>query len=175
MAFSLYDATIPSYLQTIGAFAKLIDKAEAHCDAHDLAPEALIQARLAEDMLPFAFQAKWVGTHSLGAIESVRAGLCTPDASTPPDSFDGLRDILSRATEGLSAIEREEMERFIGKDMVFKFGETEIPFTAENFLLSFSLPNFYFHATTGYDILRAQGLEIGKLDFLGQLRMKMPG
>ena len=68
------------------------------------------------------------------------------------------------------------MEGFIGNDMIFSVPtmNLELPFTAENFLLSFSLPNFYFHATTAYDLLRDQGVSIGKRDFLGAMRIKMP-
>ena len=64
------------------------------------------------------------------------------------------------------------MEGFIGQPMEFRFKDTVMPFTAENFLLSFAQPNFYFHATTAYDVLRAQGFPIGKRDFLGMPRMK---
>lgn len=172
MSFSLYGAIIPGNLQVIGSVSGLIDKAAAFCDEHDRSEEDMAQAKLIEDMLPFAYQVKAVAEHSLGAIEGVRAGNYSPDLAAPPADFAGLKAKLAAAASALGAIDPAEVEDFIGKDMQFSFGEMIIPFTAENFLLSFAQPNFYFHATTAYDILRAEGVSIGKRDFLGQLRMK---
>jgi len=174
MSFSLYDATIPTFLQIIGSVRGLLVKAQAHCAEAGLAPEALIGARLADDMLPLAYQVKSVAVHSIGAVEGLRAGRFSPDGSTPPSSIPALIERLDAAAEALRGISREEMEAFIGRDMAFVAGERRVPFTAEGFLMSFSLPNFFFHATTAYDILRAQGLPIGKRDYLGQLRLKAP-
>ncbi len=74
--------------------------------------------------------------------------------------------------EGLRRLSREEVDALSGRDMVFQIGERKVPFTTDNFLLSFSLPNFYFHATTAYDILRTKGVPLGKRDFLGRMRIK---
>ncbi|QLC25336.1 DUF1993 domain-containing protein [Parasphingopyxis algicola] len=172
MAFSLYDAIIPGNLQIIGSVDALVDKAGAFCGESGRMEEDFIQARLIDDMLPFAYQVKAVAEHSLGAIEGVRAGNYTPDTSAPPDSFAALKAKLAAAAEALEGIDRAEVDGFVGQDMQFSFGEMVIPFTAENFLLSFAQPNFYFHATTAYDIMRAEGVSIGKRDFLGQLRIK---
>jgi len=172
MALSLYDATVPCYRQTLEALAGLIGKAEAFCAEKKLAPEAIIQARLAEDMLPFAYQVKSAAVHSLGALEAVRKGVFSPDMTPPPDTFAALKARIAQTLEGLARIERAEVESFVGRDMAFAFGERRIDFTAENFLLSFTQPNFYFHATTAYDILRWKGVQIGKRDFMGPLRMK---
>ena len=170
MAITLHEAVIPSYLQVIGAVARLLDKAEAFCAENGMAPETLIQTRLADDMQPFAYQVKSVVVHSLGSIEGVRCGEFSPDTSLPPATFDGLRERLATARQGLEAVTVEEMESFEAKPMVFAFGAHRIDFTAVNFLLSFSQPNFYFHATTAYDILRMLGVQIGKIDFMGRQR-----
>lgn len=172
MSISLYDAVIPANLQIIGSVSGLVDKAKAFCAAEGRSEADMLQARLIEDMLPFAYQVKVVSEHSLGAIEGVRAGNYSPDLAALPADFAGLEAKLAAAASALEAIDPAEIEGFVGKDMQFSFGETVIPFTAENFLLSFALPNFYFHAATAYDILRAQGVAVGKRDFLGQLRMK---
>ena len=171
MGFALYSATIPSYLQILGALSGVIAKAEAFCTERGLAPAALIEARLAEDMHPFAYQVKSAVVHSAGAIEGVRNGAFSPDNTTPPDSFAGFEAQLAKARATLEAIDPAEVDGFVGRDMAFVVGERRIPFTAENFLLSFSQPNFYFHATTAYAILRGKGVQIGKRDFLGQLRI----
>jgi hypothetical protein len=172
MAFSLYAATIPSYLQILGSVAGLLDKAQSYCAEKGVAPKDLIGARLAEDMNPFAYQVKSTAVHSLGAIEGVRRGVFSPDQTVPPDSFEALKARITETTEALRAIEPGEVDGFMGRDMQFAFGSRHVDFTAENFLLSFSQPNFYFHAATAYDILRWKGMPIGKRDFLGMLRKK---
>jgi len=170
MAFTLYAATIPSYLQILGSVSRLIGKAESFCNEKGLEPEALIQARLSEDMLPFAYQVKSTVVHSLGAIEGLRKGTFSPDTTTPPDSFEALRERVAQTVAALEALDRDEMESFIGRPMRFQFGENHMDFLAEEFLLSFSQPNFYFHAATAYDILRMKGVAIGKRDFNGRVR-----
>ncbi|MBV1686783.1 DUF1993 domain-containing protein [Novosphingobium sp. G106] len=173
MAFTLYAATIPSYLQILGSVSRLISKAETFCSDQGFEPEALIQAKLAEDMLPFAYQVKSTAVHSLGAIEGVRKGTFSPDTTTPPDTFDGLRERVDQTIAALEALDRDEVESFIGRLMRFEFGANHMDFVAEEFLLSFSQPNFYFHAATAYDILRMKGVSIGKRDFNGRVR-KLP-
>jgi hypothetical protein len=172
MAFSLYAATVPSYRQILGAVAAVLVKAEAFCIEKAMAPQDIIHARLADDMHPFAYQVKSTAVHSLGAIEGVRKGVFSPDTTTPPDTFAGLKARIGETIAALERIDASEVDSFVGRDMRFAFADRHIDYTAENFLLSFSQPNFYFHATTAYDILRWKGLPIGKRDFLGQTRKK---
>jgi hypothetical protein len=170
--FSLYAATVPSYQQILGAVSGLLDKTETFCATKSLAPSEIIQARLAQDMLPFAYQVKSTVVHSIGSIEGVRRGVFSPDMTPPPESFAALKVCVAEALTALASIPAVEVDGFMGKDMRFSFGDRHIDFTAENFLLSFSQPNFYFHATTAYDILRWKGVTIGKRDFVGRLRIK---
>ncbi len=172
MAFSLYAATVPSYRQILEAVSGLLGKAEAFCTEKGVVPHDIIQARLAEDMLPFAYQVKSTAVHSLGAIEGVRKGVFSPDMTPPPESFAALKARIAETLAALEAIEAAEVDAFVGRDMRFAFGDRQIDYTAENFLLSFSQPNFYFHATTAYDILRWKGVPIGKRDFMGRTRAK---
>jgi hypothetical protein len=172
MAFSLYAATVPSYLQTLGAVSGLIDKAESFCSEKGLAACELMQARLAEDMLPLAYQLKSTAVHSLGAIEGLRRGVFHPDMTPPPEEFATLKARIATAIQALEGVDSAEVEAFVGRDMRFALGERHFDFTGEDFLLSFSLPNFYFHASTAYDILRWKGVALGKRDFMGRLRLK---
>jgi uncharacterized protein len=172
MTFSLYAATIPSYQQILGSMTGLLVTAETFCAEKQLAPEEIIEARLVQDMLPFAYQMKSTAVHSLGSIEGVRRGVFSPDMTPPPQTFAGLKAQIAETLAALAAIDPAEIDGFVGRDMRFEFGERRLPFTAENFLLSFSLPNFYFHAATAYDILRWKGARIGKRDFTGRLRLK---
>jgi hypothetical protein len=123
-------------------------------------------------MLPFAYQVKSTAVHSLGSIEGVRRGVFSPDMTPPPQTFAALAARIAETLKALETIQPAEVESFMGRNMRFEFREHRLEFTAENFLLSFSLPNFYFHASTAYDILRWRGVRIGKRDFMGRLRLK---
>lgn len=173
MTLSLYSAVVPNYVQILGAVKNLLDKAEAHCAESGCAPDDLLKARLIDDMLPFGYQVKSCSAHSIGAIEGVRAGVFSPDMTPWPTTFDGLRDAIVKALAAVEALSADEINGFVGKDMRFEMGEMKMPFAAEDFLLSFSQPNFYFHATTAYDILRWKGVKLGKRDFMGRPRLKM--
>jgi uncharacterized protein len=172
MTFSLYAATVPSYRQILEVVSGLLGKAEAFCTENAIAPNDIIQARLADDMLPFTYQVKSAAVHSLGAIEGVRKGIFSPDTTPAPENFAALKARIAETLVALEAIEPAEVDAFIGRDMRFAFGDRHIDFSAEEFLLSFSQPNFYFHAATAYDILRWKGVPIGKRDFLGKVRRK---
>lgn len=172
MPLSLHAAYVPSALQMLGTARHLVDKAESWCEASGTAEKDIIGARIIEDMLPWCYQVKCVAEHTQGSMEGVRKGVYSPDLNPPPTSFAALRDKLSGAREAMDALTEEEMENLIGQPMRFEFKDHRIDFTAENFLLSFSQPNFYFHCATAYDILRMKGVPIGKTDFLGRMRLK---
>ena len=172
MPFSLYDAVVPSNLQILRAIDALLDKAETFCAEQGRTESDLIEARLAPDMLPFGYQVKSCAAHSVGAIEGVKEGKFSPDMSPWPSDFAGLHGALQGAITSLNGIDPEAFDALAQTDTQFAFGETRMPFTGANFLLSFSQPNFYFHATTAYAILRAQGMKLGKRDFLGMPRIK---
>ena len=172
MSFSLYDAVVPSNLQILGALDRVMEKAKAFCDERSVTQADLIDARLAPDMFPLGYQVKSCAVHSIGGIEGARAGSFSPDRNAWPTDFDGLRDILQRASAELSALDRKTVDELTEADTHFALGEIKLPFTGANFLLSFSQPNFYFHAATAYAILRAQGVNLGKRDFMGTPRVK---
>ncbi len=172
MSFSLYDATVPSFLQIVGSMSALLAKAEAYAAANDIDPTALIGTKLADDMLPLGYQVKSVSGHSIKAVEGVREGVYSPDRTPWPADFQGLATLLTETHTALEAVNPDEVNGFVGQDMAFAMGERRMEFTAENFLMSFSMPNFYFHATAAYAILRAQGMPIGKMDYMGRPRLK---
>jgi uncharacterized protein len=169
MSLSLYQATVPSYVQILEATLPLIDKAEAFCLEKGLEPTDIIQARLAENMLPFTFQITSIAHHSMGAIEGVKSGQFSPNRDLSED-FPGIRDRLGKALAYVKGLTEDEVNNLQGREVRFVFGDINIPFIGEEFLLSFSQPNFYFHVTTAYDILRWKGVKIGKMDYLGAFR-----
>jgi uncharacterized protein len=172
MPVSLHVATVGHFLQVLPSLAGLVDKAEAHCTEHGVAPETLLGAALADDMWPFAKQVMVAVAHSAGAVEGVRAGKFGPDLSAPPTDFAGLRTAVAGALATVQAVPDGEIDAMAGNDMYFAFGERRMDFTVADFLLSFSLPNFYFHTSAAYAILRNQVLTVGKMDFMGRPRLK---
>ncbi len=169
MAISIYDLSVGSYLQTLGGIAGVLQKGADYAAENELDLEGVVETRLHPDMLPFRFQVISVFHHSLGAINGMREGLFTPPPSMPDLDYAGLKALVEDATTQLQAVSSEEINAMEGKAVLFKAGKFEVPFTAESFLLSFSLPNFYFHASATYDILRMAGVPLGKMDFLGKM------
>ena len=171
MTISLYDASVASYLQTLGGVAHVLAKGEETAAAGDLDLDQLVRFKLQDDMLPFSFQVISVWHHSLGAVTGIKAGLFQPPPSMQGVDYQKLKSLVAEARSGLESVTREEIDALADKPMVFRFGKQEMPFTTTNFILSFSLPNFYFHATTTYDVLRMHGVPLGKFDYLGAMRV----
>ena len=169
---SLYTATVPAFRQTVDATSHVVAKGEAFAAERGVDPAALFEARLAPDMLPLAFQVYSVATHSVGALAGVRAGTFSPHRGPFPDGFAAARALLAETAATLAAVDPAEVDGFIGRDMAFVMGDFRMDYAAEDFLLSFSLPNFYFHAATAYDILRVAGVPLGKRDYLGRPRIR---
>jgi hypothetical protein len=171
MAISLYDLTVPNYLQILGGVEGFMEKGLKHCAEKNIDPNEVVETRLFADMLPFRFQVVSVAHHSLGAIEGVRQGVFSPP-SGPDHDYKGLQKLIADTREALQKLTPAEVNALEGRDVTFQLRDFKLPFVAEGFLMSFSLPNFYFHATTAYDILRTKGVPLGKRDYMGQMRMK---
>ena len=167
MAFSLYDATVANYLQTLGAVGGFLEKSLTHFRDKGIDPAEIVETRLAPDMLPLRFQIVSVAHHSRGAIEATKSGVFAPTTGKPDLDYAALQAMVTEARNELSALTPEAVNALAGRDVIFKLGDRALPFTAEGFLMSFSLPNFFFHATTAYDILRHTGAPLGKRDFMG--------
>lgn len=172
MAVSLYDLSVPTYLQTLGAVSGFLEKGLAHCKECNVGPGEVVEHRLFEDMAPFSFQIRSVAHHSAGAMEALKSGVFKPPGKAEPLDYSALQGLVTEARGKLESLKPDEVNALEGKDVVFQLGETRIPFVAETFILSFSLPNFHFHATTAYDILRSRGVPIGKRDYMGRMRIK---
>ncbi|MFT4025557.1 MAG: DUF1993 domain-containing protein [Novosphingobium sp.] len=172
MTLSLYAATVPAFLQILPSIGALCDKGAAWCRDNGKPEADLLEARLADDMWPLARQLRAAWLHSAGAIEGVQKGETAPDFSDPPRDFATLKALIDRGVASLQAATPEAVDSLVGKDTCFRLGERRMDFLVEDYLLTFALPNFFFHATTAYAILRSRGLAIGKRDFLGGLRLK---
>ncbi|MBV7266494.1 DUF1993 domain-containing protein [Erythrobacter ani] len=172
MPLSLQAAYVPSAIQMLGTADHLLDVTEQWCTAQECDQSAILGAKLIDDMLPFCYQIKSVAEHTAGSIEAVREGVYSPDLNPPPTTFIELRAKISDARTVMETIGEEEMESWMGRDMRFEFKDRRMDFTVEDFLLSFSQPNFYFHASAAYSIARMLGVQIGKMDFMGAVRIK---
>lgn len=171
MRASFYDISVCSYLQILDGVSQVLKKGVLHFTELGRDVDALLEERLAKDMLPLSFQLRSVMHHSLGALRGIENGEFAPPPKLEESSFSGYQARIADTASALRGYSRDDVNALVGRTLVFSIGDREIPFTAENFLLSFSLPNFHFHATTSYAILRAQGVPLGKQDFLGRLRV----
>jgi uncharacterized protein len=168
MAFSLYDATVANYVQILGAVGAFLEKSLTHFRDKGIDPAEIVETRLTSDMLPFRFQIVSVVHHSRGAMEAAKNGVFAPSSGKTDLDYAALQALVTEARNELSTLTPEAVNALVGRDVTFKLGDRALPFTTEGFLMSFSLPNFFFHAVTAYDILRHKGAPLGKRDFHGQ-------
>ena len=171
MSISFYDTSVGSYQQVLGSVAAILDKGAAFAAENKIGLSEIVATKLRDDMMPFHFQIVSVCHHSWGALQGMRDGRFLPPSFELDKDYQGLQSLVGEAQEGVASISESEVNELAEKSMVFAIGDREMPFTNVNFLLSFSLPNFYFHATTTYDILRMLGAPLGKMDFLGRMKM----
>ncbi|WP_284124953.1 DUF1993 domain-containing protein [Parerythrobacter aestuarii] len=172
MSLTLYDAFVPSCQQILGGMAGVIDKAEAHCGESGCEASELIEAKLADNMWNLPWHVRSVWAHSAYVISLLPTGEFSPDFTELPQDWDAMRAKLKRTQDELAAVTPEQLEAIADKTIGFVLGGKRLmEFTGQNFLLSFSQPNFYFHATTFYDILRMKGVPLGKRDYLGTPRI----
>jgi hypothetical protein len=170
MAITLYDLSVGCFLQTLGAVDGFLAKGLAHLEEKGIDPNDVVEARLFPDMLPFRFQVVAVAHHSAGALEGAKTGQFAPPGPSSAD-YAGLQKLVSDARASLESLEPEEVNALEGKDVTFSVRDLKMPFKAEGFLQTFSLPNFHFHATTAYDILRHKGVPLGKRDYMGRMKL----
>ena len=164
---SFYDAVVPAYLQMLNSLSGLLTKAEAHCAARKIEPGVLIGSRLFPDMLPLGRQIQLASDFAAkGCARLTHSEVpSTPDTET---TFAELKQRLAKTIDYVKSFRSEQFEGADARDVTFPAGsDRSITMKGQQFLSGFSLPNFYFHAATAHGILRHNGVEIGKRDFLG--------
>ncbi len=172
MATSFYDLSVPTFLQTVQAVGGFLDRALTYCSETRANPEDFVHARLFDDMAPFHFQIEAAWHHAICGLEAAKSGVFAPPALVGPVPFAELQAMIGKAETALKALTPEEVNSWAGKDLDLQIGPRKLAFTSETLILSFSLPNFYFHAVTAYDILRSRGVPLGKRDYEGRLRTR---
>jgi uncharacterized protein len=172
MAASFYDLSVASFLQTVSAVSGFLDRTARHCAETGADPDAFADARLIGDMAPFHFQIEALSHHAVWGVEAVRTGVFSPPPLRGAMPFAELQAMIAEAETALRAYVPDEVNGWAGKDLDLQIGPRRLAFTSESFILSFSLPNFHFHAAMAYAILRTNGVPIGKRDYEGQLRVR---
>lgn len=166
MPLSMYQAGIPVVIRYLNNLSTLIDKAAAHCEARKIEPSVLINFRLTPDMFPFARQVQ-IATDGVKGMAARLAGVDVPSYADTETTFPELKARIAKTIDFLKTFTPAQIDGTEGKEIVMKAGATEFKFKGDDYLVGFVLPNFYFHVTTAYAILRHCGVEIGKRDFLG--------
>jgi hypothetical protein len=164
---SFYDAAVPAYLQILTSLSGLLTKAEAHCKAKNIQPDVLLGARLYPDMLPLSKQIQLASDFAAKGC----ARLTHSEVPSTPDTektFDELKQRLANTVAYVKTFKPAQFEGADARDVTFPAGpNSSLTLKGQQFLNAFSFPNFYFHAATAHGILRHNGVEIGKRDFLG--------
>lgn len=163
---SLYDTTIPAFLNSLSAMSKFLAKGEAFADQNGIAHEELLGARLAPDMHPLISQIQRASDSS--RFVAVRVGGAAPKPMADDEqTFVDLQARIAATRDYLKTVPASSFDGKEGIEVKFKAGPRELTFTGLSYITFFALPNFYFHVTTAYDILRHKGVPIGKVDFMG--------
>jgi uncharacterized protein len=166
MPISMYKASVPIFVQFLTSMSAVLDKASAFAEARKIDEGVLLSTRLYPDMFPLSRQLEQMTVHACRACAEL-SGTSAPAFESNNASFAALKARIGKAADFVKGIKPEQIDGTEDKEIVMKFGAHEAKFTGQSFLLNFSLPNFYFHATVAYAILRSIGLEIGKRDFIG--------
>jgi len=164
---SFHDSAVPAYLQTLHSLSNVLKKAEDHASAKKIEPAALLGARLFPDMLPLTRQVQLMCDFAAKGCARLTGSEVpsTPDTET---SFGELQQRLARTIDAVKNYKPAQFEGADSREVTFPSGPGKTTtLSGQQFLSNFSLPNFYFHATTAYDILRHSGVELGKKDFMG--------
>jgi len=175
MPLTLHDATIPHYLQVLPTVLANLDKAEAWARDNGMSEAECLGQRLAPDMFPLSYQFRYAAMHSASAIKALQDGQFTVVTDPAPEDFASLRAMLTAALDDLKAIDADAINSLEEREVGFVYGgEVRMRFSGSNWLQSFALPNFYFHVSMAYAILRNLGVGVGKADFLGAIRINVP-
>jgi len=167
MRASMYTLSIPVFRRTLTNLSAILDKAAAHAEARKIDPAALLGARLYPDMLPFTRQVQLASDFSKGTAARL-AGEAPPKYDDVEVSFAELKERIARTIAFMDRFKPEQLDGSEQREIELKAPDRTLRFAGLDFLAHWALPNFYFHVTTAYDILRQTGLEIGKQDFLGK-------
>jgi len=166
MAISTYTFSVPVFLRGLRVLSSLLAKGKLHAAENGIGLDTLFNARLAPDMLTLAGQIQRVSDTSKNAVGRTTA-IEAPSFPDTEQSYEELEDRVRKTIAFLESVTPADMEGSGERDVTLKVGKLEHTFSGNDYLLTFAIPNFFFHLTTAYDILRNQGVSVGKMDYLG--------
>jgi len=166
MNISMYQASAPRFASMLRNLSALLDKGQAYCDARKIEPAAITGARLYPDMYPLTRQVQIACDTAKGAVARL-AGIEIPKHEDTEQSFAELKGRIAKTLDFIGSVKPASIDGAEEREIVLKMRGGERKFSGLQYLLGFAYPNFYFHVTTAYNILRHNGVEIGKMDFVG--------
>jgi hypothetical protein len=162
----MHQASAPRFANILRNLSAIIDKAQAHCEAKKIDPAAFTQARLFPDMFAFTRQVQIACDSAKGAVARL-AGVEIPKHEDTEQTFADLQARIAKTVDFVQSVSAAKIDGSEGREIVMKMRAGDVKFTGMQYLLGHAWPNFYFHVTTAYNILRHNGVEIGKRDFIG--------
>ncbi|HUL94192.1 MAG TPA: DUF1993 domain-containing protein [Burkholderiales bacterium] len=166
MTISMYQASVPRFANILKNLSGILDKAQAHAEARKIDPAVLTNFRLYPDMLPMKRQVQIACDSAKGAVARL-AGVEPPKHEDSEETFSELKARIVKTIDFIQTFKPAQIDGSEEKNVHLKLGSREVDFKGMQYLLGHALPNFYFHVTTAYDILRHNGVEIGKRDYIG--------
>ncbi len=164
----MYDHSIPVFARVLGNLSAILDKGAKHCEARKIDPSAILGARLFPDMFPLTRQVQVAADQAKGGAARL-AGIEVPKYEDTEKTFDELKARLAKTVAFVNGVKAEQLAESAGRVITLQAGPRTLTFKGEWYLKHFVLPNLYFHVTTAYDILRHNGVELAKQDFIGSV------
>jgi uncharacterized protein len=169
MTTSLYDFTVPALTRSLKNLSSQLDKAKAYAEQRKFDFKALADTRLIGDMLPLTAQIQIASDNAKGAVARL-AGIDPPKHEDNEKTFEELKARIAKTLDFIASVPREQFVGAETRQIVLKFPSMTLTFTGHDYVTKFVLPNFYFHATMAYALLRKNGVELGKADFMGAIQ-----
>ncbi len=167
MSLSMYQASIPVFLRMLGNLSTILDKAAAHAEAKKIDPAIFVNARLAPNMFTLSRQVQ-IATDMVKACAARLSGLDVPHFEDTESTFAELQARIAKTVAFLQSVSAEQIDGSEDRHITPNFGSRVLSFSGQDYLLDFVIPNFHFHMTTAYAILRHHGVELGKTDYTGE-------
>jgi hypothetical protein len=166
MPITMYQASAPRFANILRNLSAILDKAQAHAEARKIEPAALTQARLYPDMLPLVRQVQIACDTAKGAVARL-AGLEVPKHEDTEQTFAELKARIAKTLDFVESAKPAQLDGAEEKEITLKMRGQDVKYKGLQYLLGHAYPNFYFHVTTAYNILRHNGVELGKRDYIG--------
>jgi hypothetical protein len=168
MSLSMYQASVPVFVHMLANLSKILDKGAAFAESRKIEPSVLINARLAPDMFPLSRQVQIAADMAIRGSARI-AGVDIPSNPDTETTFPELQERIAKSIKFVKTLSASQIDGSETKKLTIPVGDNELVFSGQDYLLNFVLPNIYFHITAAYLILRHNGAELGKLDFLGPI------